>query len=63
MINMYTILIRKPQSMGDQCLAERVILKLILEKVGVRLGTGLNWVRIWFAGGILPENEMALDQQ
>jgi hypothetical protein len=39
--------------LGDLDVDGRKILKWILEKYGVRVGTGYKWLRVQFNGGIL----------
>jgi hypothetical protein len=41
--------VRKPEelrSLGDLCLEGRIILKRILEKYGMKMWTGFNWLRL-----------------
>jgi hypothetical protein len=48
MRNIYTILVEKTERnyrLGDPVVRDRIILKWILEKQGVRMWTGINWVR------------------
>jgi hypothetical protein len=41
------------EHLGDLYVAARIILKLILNKCGMRMWTGFNWLRMWFNGGLL----------
>jgi hypothetical protein len=34
------------KSLGDLCLEGRIILKKILEKYGMKMWTGFNWLRL-----------------
>jgi hypothetical protein len=49
MRNVYTILgcnLNKIDHMEDLCAAKRIALKWILEKLRLKMGVGLKWLRI-----------------
>jgi hypothetical protein len=55
-INAYRKLIGKPEvkrQIWSLSGNGKVILKLILKKMGLRMWTGLNWLRIGSSGGLL----------